>query len=221
VDDILYDPWLVAVGSQLIGGVLSGLIIYFLTHSRTDLSTRDIERLFRNRVAVPERTPLSFLLNWRYLVFYLILFSGIVGLTLLQDPTSSSWFQIGVYVVLVTWWSMVALNVFVLMDGAALEGRLPSPFLLFVSIVLPVIGHTKSVVYTLFDFITKFALGILLYGALSRLSDIGIRSIMSVLLVGFALIDTFFYAYLFLTKYPEFSNWREGRFIIDEFSWPR
>ncbi|UCG84179.1 MAG: hypothetical protein JSW38_05015 [Dehalococcoidia bacterium] len=219
--EVLYDPWLVAVISQVVGGVLSGLTVHYLTRSRSQISDREIKKLFKWKVHVPEGTPFSFLLNWRYAFFYLILLLGIAGLTLLQDPLSINWYRIVIYVVLITWWSMVALNVFVLMDGAGLQGRLPNPILLFVSIIFPIIGHTKSVAYTLFVFITKMGLGVFLYGALSRFADLGTRSIISSLLVVFALVDTLFYAYLFLPRYPEFYNWREGRFIIAELGWPK
>lgn len=221
MDEILYDPWLVAVISQVVGGVLSGLIVYYLTQRRSQIFDLELEKLFKWKVHVPEGTPISFLLNWRYALFYLILLLGIAGLTLLQDPLSINWYRIAIYVVLITWWSMVALNVFVLMDGAGLQGRLPNPLLLFVSIIFPIIGHTKSVAYTLFAFITKVGLGIFLYGVLSRFARLDTRSIISILLMGFALVDTLFYAYLFLPRYPEFYNWREGRFIIAELGWPK
>lgn len=221
--EILYDPWLVAVASQVIGGVISGLIVYYLTQNRSGLTDDDIRKLFppHIRVNVPTRTPLSLLLNWRYFIFYIILFSGIAGLTLLQNPISINWLQVFVYVILVTWWSMVALNVFVLMDGAVLYGHLPNPLLLFVAIIFPLIGHTKAVVYTLFAFITKFGLGILLYGVLLRFYRVDTHFIISVLLMGFALVDAVFYAYLFLTRYPEFYNWREGKFIVNKLDWAK
>jgi hypothetical protein len=219
--EILSDPWMIGVGSQLIGGVLSGLIVHLLTKNRSNLSDLEIRELFRWNVRIPTKTPLSLLLNWRYVLFYLVLLLGITGLTLLQKSDPIAWYHVALYVLLVTWWSMVALNVFVLMDGAGLEGRLPNPILLFVSIIFPIIGHTKSVVYTLFAFITKAGLGVFLYGILSRIAHWHMRRIMSALLMGFALVDTLFYACLFLPKFPEFYNWRYGRFIINELGWPK
>ena len=109
--EVFYDPWLIAVASQLIGGVLSGVIVYYLTQARTGSPTQGMQRLPRDRTWVPARTTASYRLGRRYLVYYLVLLSGIIGLTLLQDPTSISWFQIFGYVIAVTWWSMVALNV--------------------------------------------------------------------------------------------------------------
>lgn len=218
VQKVLYDPWLIAVVSQIVGGILSGLIVYYLTESRNGLSDRDYEMLFGRSVKLPK--GLSFLLNWHYVIFYLILLAGIIGITLMQDPLAINWYQIAIYVVLITWWSMVALNVFVLMDGATLEGPLPMPILLFLAIIIPIVGHTNSVKYTLFAFIIKVGLGILFYGIVSRFPSLDIRSLMSTLLSIFAWVDTIFYAHLFLRRYPEFSNWREGRFII-ELGWPK
>jgi hypothetical protein len=40
--------------------------------------------------------------------------------------------------------------------------------------------------------------------------------VMAGLLIAFALIDTSFYAYLFLAQTPEFRNWRQGRFVVSE-----
>jgi hypothetical protein len=216
VGAVFYDPWLIAVASQLIGGVLSGVIVYYLTQGRTRSPTQDMQRPPRDRPRSSVRTTASYRLDRRYLVYYLVLLSGIIGLTLLQDPTSISWFQIFGYVITVTWWSMVALNVFVLTKFGVPPMGLPGPLVLFVCVIFPVIGHTKSVQWTLFTFIAKFALAVFVYGILSRLFDVDTGSIiMSILLVSFALVDTFIYAYILLARNPEFSKWgREGYFII-------
>jgi hypothetical protein len=219
--DIWYDSYMVGVITQIVGGVLSGLIVHWVTRSQSSISDLEIRRLFQWKVEVPRRAPLAFLLNGRYVVFYVVILSGIAGLTLLQDPREIAWHRIALYVLLVTWWSMVALNVFVLMDGAGFEGRLPNPILLFVSILVPVIGHTKSVAYTLFAFVTKVGVGVLLYGFLHRAFHWQTHSILSVLLMAFALVDALFYASLFLSYVPEFPNWRDGRFIVNELGWPR
>ena len=96
--EIFYDPWLVAVVSQIIGGVIAGLIVNQLTKNRSGLSDKEIERLFKYRVRVPRSITFRFLLNWRYLFFYLITLAGIAGITLLQDPSSISWVDIIIYV---------------------------------------------------------------------------------------------------------------------------
>jgi hypothetical protein len=111
---------------------------------------------------------------------------------------------------------MVALNVFVLMTFGMSQIGLPGPIVFFVSVIFPVIGHTKSVQWTLFAFTAKLGPAIFVYAIISKLSDTGTTSItMLILLVSFALVDTSLYAYLLLARNPEFSKWnREGQFII-------
>ena len=64
----------------------------------------------------------AFVINSRHLLFCAAMLSGITGLTLLQDLRSIDWFTIGPCVIMVTWLCMVTLNVFVLLDGADIEG---------------------------------------------------------------------------------------------------
>lgn len=213
--ELLYDPWLVGVMSQIIGGVIAGLIVHIITN-RPQLTDQEICELFPG-VRIPKIK--RFRLNWRYIIFYGVMLSGTVGITLLQDPSLFDWYQISIYLLYIAWWSMVALNIFTLMDGASTRRILPNPILFLIGIIIPFIGHSKSVVYTAFALLTKAGVVLLAYGVSNRLSNVNNYQLVSGLMAILASVDVFFYAYLFLPRYAEFWNWRDGQFIISDFKW--
>ena len=114
---------------------------------------------------------------------------------------------------------MVALNIFVMMDGAIIRRYIPNPIMFLVGILIPIIGHSKSVTYVSFALIAKAGLAFLTYGITKRLTTINDYELISFLMILLALVDAFFYAYLFLPRYAEFWNWRDGRFIVSDFKW--
>ncbi|MCB8978783.1 MAG: hypothetical protein H6657_15300 [Ardenticatenaceae bacterium] len=217
LEEMLQNPWLVSMGSQIIGGIISGYIVYRLTQTenyQSDFHTRDF---FKGRPIKPLRIPLRYRLNWKYLIFYIVALSAIVGITLMQDFTTISWFNIVVYVITIAIVTLFILNGFILLDGATLPFQQVKGGIAVVlgSLILPVFGHTKAITWTLFPLVVKASTGLLVVGIFDRVLGLADLAVMIALII-FALVDTIFFAYLFLPRYPEFRNWLDGHYIITD-----